>query len=145
MIVVRNVPGAKVSTLLSDNYAGAKAAIRASDRRLAIAASPSWAASPTQRFSASGVRGYRDALAEAGIPINENFVIHSAPSRAGGVAAVERMMVLAERPTAALCLNDAVAFGVCDGLRVQQYRARHRISASSASTTSSRPRRPFLR
>lgn len=30
---------------------------------------------------------------------------------------MERCNLLAERPTAALCFNDAVAFGVCDGLR----------------------------
>src|SRR4029453_157535 len=51
------------------------------------------------------------------IPLNEKFVIHSAPSRAGGVAAVERMMGFAERPTSPLCPNNAVPFGVCDGLR----------------------------
>ena len=66
---------------------------------------------------AERVRGYREALIEASIPLDDNFIIHSAPSRAGGVAVVERMMVFPERPTAALCFNDAVAFGVCDGLR----------------------------
>ncbi|WP_370637353.1 LacI family DNA-binding transcriptional regulator [Phyllobacterium chamaecytisi] len=116
VLVVRNVPGAKVSTLLSDNHAGAKAAIRhlisLGHRRIAFMGGFVDTAVFGERL-----RGYRDALAEADIPFNEKFVIHSAPSRAGGVAAVERMMVFAERPTSALCLNDAVAFGVCDGLR----------------------------
>ena len=116
VVVVRNLPGAKVSTLLSDNYAGAKAAIRhligLGHRRIAFMGGFHDTAVFGERL-----RGYRDALEEAGIPLNDSFVIHSAPSRAGGVAALERMMVIAERPTAALCLNDAVAFGVCDGLR----------------------------
>lgn len=116
VVVVRNLPGAKVSTLLSDNYAGAKAAVRhligLGHRRIAFMGGFHDTAVFGERL-----RGYRDALGEAGIPLNDNYVIHSAPSRAGGVAALERMMVIAERPTAALCLNDAVAFGVCDGLR----------------------------
>lgn len=116
VVVVRNLPGAKVSTLLSDNYAGAKAAVRhlieLGHRRIAFMGGFQDTAVFGERL-----RGYRDALEETGIPLDENFVIHSAPSRAGGVAALERMMALSERPTAALCLNDAVAFGVCDGLR----------------------------
>ncbi|SDP32522.1 transcriptional regulator, LacI family [Phyllobacterium sp. YR620] len=116
VVVVRNLPGAKVSTLLSDNYAGAKAAVRhlinLGHRSIAFMGGFADTAVSSDR-----VRGYRDALMEAGIALNQNFVIHSAPSRAGGATAVERMMFFDERPTAALCFNDAVAFGVCDGLR----------------------------
>ncbi|WP_027230752.1 LacI family DNA-binding transcriptional regulator [Phyllobacterium sp. UNC302MFCol5.2] len=116
VVVVRNLPGAKVSTLLSDNYAGAKAAVRhlinLGHRRIAFMGGFADTAVSSDR-----VRGYRDALMEAGIPLNQNFVIHSAPSRAGGATAAERMMFFDGRPTAALCFNDAVAFGVCDGLR----------------------------
>ncbi|SFI70392.1 transcriptional regulator, LacI family [Phyllobacterium sp. CL33Tsu] len=116
VVVVRNLPGVKVSTLLSDNYAGAKAAVRhlinLGHRRIAFMGGFADTAVSSDR-----VRGYRDALMEAGIPLNQNFVIHSAPSRAGGATAVERMMFFDGRPSAALCFNDAVAFGVCDGLR----------------------------
>ncbi|NTS31133.1 LacI family DNA-binding transcriptional regulator [Phyllobacterium sp. BT25] len=116
VVVVRNLPGAKVSTLLSDNYGGAKSAVRhlinLGHRRIAFMGGFADTAVSSDR-----VRGYRDALMEAGIALNQNFVIHSAPSRAGGATAAERMMFFDERPTAALCFNDAVAFGVCDGLR----------------------------
>lgn len=116
VVVVRNMPGAKVSTLLSDNYAGAKVAVRhligLGHRRIAFIGG----FLDTAVF-ADRARGYRDALVEAAIPLDENFIIHSAPSRAGGVAGVERMMTFPRRSTAALCFNDAVAFGVCDGLR----------------------------
>lgn len=116
VVVVRNLPGAKVSTLLSDNYAGAKAAVRhlvnLGHSRIAFMGGFQDTAVFGERL-----RGYRDALVDAGITVDERFTIHSAPSRAGGVIALERLMGLTERPTAALCLNDAVAFGVCDGLR----------------------------
>ncbi|MEP7452915.1 LacI family DNA-binding transcriptional regulator [Phyllobacterium sp. SB3] len=116
VVVVRNLPGVKVSTLLSDNYAGAKAAVRhlvgLGHRRIAFMGGFQDTAVFGERL-----RGYRNALADVGIPVDERFIIHSAPSRAGGVIALERLMVLTGRPTAALCLNDAVAFGVCDGLR----------------------------
>ncbi len=116
VVVVRNLPGAKVSTLVSDNYAGAKAAVRhligLGHRRIAFMGGFQDTAVFGERL-----RGYRDALQEAAILATEKCIIHSAPSRAGGVAALERLITIEDRPTAALCLNDAVAFGVCDGLR----------------------------
>jgi LacI family transcriptional regulator len=116
VLVVRNVPGAKVSTLISDNYAGVKAAVRhligLGHRRIAFLGG-----FPDTAVFSERLRGYRDALLDAGISADERIVIHSAPSRAGGVAALKEVMTITERPTAAFCLNDAVAFGVCDGLR----------------------------
>jgi LacI family transcriptional regulator len=117
VLVVRNVPGAKVSSLLSDNYAGARAAVRhlheLGHRKIAFLGG----FDDTQVYS-ERVHGYRDGLAGAGIEFRDDLIVSSAPSRAGGIAAVERMAASRhEMPTAALCFNDAVAFGVCDALR----------------------------
>jgi LacI family transcriptional regulator len=117
VLVVRNIPGAKVSSLLSDNYAGAKAAVRhlaeLGHRRIAFLGG-----FDDTHVYAERLLGYQDGLVEAGIEPFGAFVISSAPSRAGGVAALERMMATGrDTPTAALCFNDAVAFGVCDALR----------------------------
>lgn len=117
VVVVRNVPGAKVSSLMSENYAGAKAAMRhlidLGHKRIAFVGG----FADTQVF-AERASGYRDGLTEAAIVPNPDFVVSSAPSRAGGATAVERLLTRrGELPTAALCFNDATAFGVCDGLR----------------------------
>ena len=117
VVVVRNVPGAKVSSLMSENYAGAKAAARhlidLGHRRIAFVGG----FADTQVFT-ERVNGYRDGLTEAGIVPDADLVMSSAPSRAGGATAVERLLTRrGEPPTAALCFNDAAAFGVCDGLR----------------------------
>lgn len=118
VIVVRNIAGAKVSSLLSDNLAGAREAtehlLSLGHRRIAFLGGFSDTTVARER-----VQGYREALAQAGIAADDALIVNSAPSRAGGVAAVERAMLLAEPPTAALCFNDAVAFGVCDGLRAR--------------------------
>ncbi len=117
VVAVRNVPGAKVSSLLSDNYAGARAAVRhlveLGHRRIAFAGG----FANIQVFSERS-QGYRDGLAEAGIAVDEDLIVSSAPSRAGGAVAIDRILSQGGEPaTAALCFNDAVAFGVCDGLR----------------------------
>ena len=114
--VVRNVVGAKVSTLFSDNYAGAKDAVRhlvsLGHTRIAFLGGIANTTVFTER-----VEGWRDALSEAGLAAPDRLVVATTASRAGGVAAIERALLLPEAPTAALCFNDAAAFGVCDGLR----------------------------
>jgi LacI family transcriptional regulator len=119
VVAVRNIAGAKVSSVISDNYAGALEAVRhlvsLGHKRIAFLGGFHDTAVFSERHA-----GYRDALAEAGIAIDNDLVISSAPSRAGGVDAIDRALMLSSRPTAALCLNDAVAFGVCDGLRTRR-------------------------
>ena len=119
VVTVRNVPGAKVSTLMSDNVAGVRLAaehlIELGHRRIGFLGGFADTAVHAERL-----RGYREALAAAGLPETDELVVSSAPSRAGGVAAIERALALASPPTAALCFNDAVAFGVCDGLRARR-------------------------
>jgi LacI family transcriptional regulator len=116
VVVVRNVPGAKVSSIISDNQAGSYAAVEhlasLGHRRIAFLGG-----FPDTAVFDERLGGYRDALLAAGLGYDEELVVSSAPSRAGGSEAVGRAMAIADRPTAAVCFNDAVAFGVCDGLR----------------------------
>lgn len=70
--------------------------------------------------------GYRQALAEAGLPYDERLV---APTdsyhRADGARAMRRLLDLRERPQAVFCFNDLLALGalrtaLVSGLRVPQ-------------------------
>ncbi|WP_275784464.1 LacI family DNA-binding transcriptional regulator [Pararhizobium gei] len=117
--VVRQIAGAKVSSLISDNRGGMREAVRhlagLGHRRIAFLGG-----FPDTAVFNDRLNGYREALAALGLAPLDDLVISSAPSRAGGVAAVERALLLRDPPTAAVCLNDAVAFGVCDGLRAHR-------------------------
>jgi LacI family transcriptional regulator len=120
VLAMRNIPGARVSSLLSDNLAGSRAAVQhlldLGHRRIGFLGG----FVDTQVF-AERAAGYRDALAAAGITLDEACIIPSSASRAGGVEAIGRLMTVGGDPvTAALCFNDAVAFGVCDGLRARK-------------------------
>jgi LacI family transcriptional regulator len=116
VVVVRNIPGAKVSSLISDNHAGIFAAVghlvSLGHRRIAFIGG-----FPDTAVFNERIDGYRAGLAAADLEFEEALVFPSPPSRAGGAEAISRAMLLAARPTGAVCFNDAVAFGVCDGLR----------------------------
>jgi len=120
VVTVRNVPGAKVSTVMSENRAGARAAgehlMKLGHRRIAFLGGFADTAVFGERLA-----GLRDALAAGGFGLADGLVVQSPPSRAGGVDAIGRALLPGgDPPTAALCLNDAVALGVCDGLRARQ-------------------------
>ena len=81
--VVRNVTGAKISSLLSDNYAGAKDAVRhlvsLGHSRIAFLGGI-----PNTTVFAERVEGWRDALAEAGLEAPDALAIGTTASRATG-------------------------------------------------------------
>jgi LacI family transcriptional regulator len=116
VVVVRSVPGAKVSSIVSDNEVGTYAAVEhlasLGHRRIAFLGG-----FPDTAVFDERIAGYRNAMQSNGLGLHDDLLLSAAPSRAGGAEAIGRAMRLAEKPTAAVCFNDAVAFGVCDGLR----------------------------
>lgn len=115
---VRNVPGARCSSLVSDNAAGTRMAVEhlvaLGHRRIAFVGG-----FPDVMVFEERLRGYVAGLEAAGLLRRDDYVIASSGSRAGGVEALGKALALADPPTATVCFNDAVAFGVCDGLRAR--------------------------
>lgn len=75
--------------------------------------------------TAERLRGYRRALATAGIAVNPSYEAQGDFSEASGHRAVQRLLALDERPTAIFCANDSMAIGgLCAvhdaGLRVPE-------------------------
>jgi LacI family transcriptional regulator len=61
--------------------------------------------------------GYRETLAANGLPLAPELVVTGTPSRSMGADAIKRLLRLDDPPTAAVCFNDVIAFGVMLGLR----------------------------
>ena len=70
-------------------------------------------------FRSSSVRGggFRDALAERGIPMNPAYEYEGAYTFESGVEAGHALLALPEPPTAIFCLNDDMAIGVMQAAR----------------------------
>lgn len=118
VVAVRNIPGAKVSSVVSDNEGGIFAAVQhlagLGHSRIAFLGG-----FPDTAVFEERTGGYRKAMQACGLPIDPALVVSASPSRAGGVDAISRALQLEPRPTGAVCFNDATAFGVCDGLRAR--------------------------
>lgn len=80
-------------------------------RRIGLIAGPSYASSSQGR-----VEGYRQALAEAGIADDPALVVESTFGIDSGADAAERLMSIAEPPTALFAVNDNTAIGALSTL-----------------------------
>lgn len=80
-------------------------------RMIGVIAGPSYASSSRGR-----VEGYKQALGEAGIVVNQDYIIPSTFGINSGTEAVEGLMRLDPRPTAVFAVNDNTAIGALSGL-----------------------------
>jgi LacI family transcriptional regulator len=63
------------------------------------------------------VEGYRRALTRRNLPFEIEWIALSSPNRCGGYRSMVNLLELKNPPTAALCFNDLVAFGLMQALQ----------------------------
>ena len=116
VLATRPVPGADLTLVVPDNRRGARLAtehlIGLGHRRIAFLGGGRDLAVQDDR-----VGGYRDAFAAAGLAVDPTLIVDSPTNRDGGRMALDAALRLADPPTAAVCFNDVVAFGVCSALK----------------------------
>ena len=71
------------------------------------------------------IEGYRQALAEAGVPFEARLVVAEVPDTHGGQRAARQLLTAPDRPTALFCFSDSMAMGAYHaaaelGLRIPQ-------------------------
>jgi len=102
--------------IASDNAEGARLAMRhlfeLGHRRIAHVTGPEGNVLTTARRE-----GMMDERARLGLPTRSEHIIRGDFSLASGHAAAERILAMAERPTAVFCAADMVAFGLMAGLK----------------------------
>ncbi|MCJ7626465.1 MAG: LacI family transcriptional regulator [Anaerolineaceae bacterium] len=79
---------------------------------------------PSQMFDQLGnqrEKGYRIALQEANIPVDENLIIEGDFRPETGRWAIQSLLALSEPPTAIFVCNDMMAFGVLKGAAESGY------------------------
>jgi len=116
LLAVRRLAGVKFSSLATDNTAAVCEAVghlaNLGHKRIAFIGGFN-----DVQITKERVAGYHQGLMRHGLMAHFERVVESSASRAGGLQALQLIFADALRPTAAVCFNDAVALGVCDGLR----------------------------
>ncbi|WP_026196897.1 LacI family DNA-binding transcriptional regulator [Sciscionella marina] len=129
----------EVDTVAVDNYGGAYQATsylaQLGHRRIAHIAGPDELSTTRDRC-----RGYRDAMRGAGLPVDEDLVLHGPYTEQFGASTFPYLAGAEHRPTAVFCGSDIAAVGMlaaaelhglripedlsivgCDGIRVGEW------------------------
>jgi LacI family transcriptional regulator len=117
-LVLLNCAGGQgdVDAIDIDNHGGARAMTRhllsLGRRRIAFVGGPRGNADADARL-----KGYRDALREAGVAARGEWVIDGDFQQGAGLAAVEQLLATSPRPDALFAANDAMAIAAMSALR----------------------------
>jgi LacI family transcriptional regulator len=116
VVLDRRVGGAPVDTVRGDSVRGAYELVRhltaLGHRRIAALTGPLSVSTAADR-----VAGYKRALAEAGIPLDERLICANDFSPRGGYRATQRLLAEGPRPSAIFGGNNFIAFGAFRALR----------------------------
>ena len=103
------------SSVVIDNFDGGKQAtqhlIQKGHRRIGFVSGLPDSSDSTERFE-----GYRQALSEAGIPLDQNLVQPGQFVVQSGMEAAQKFLALSNPPTAVFAANDAMAIGILKAL-----------------------------
>jgi LacI family transcriptional regulator len=110
VVVDRDIPGVAVDSVLTDNARGGWLAVRhlvdLGHRRIGCIAGPS-----DLTPSAERVTGYRQALHEGDIPVDETLIVKGDFQYESGYRAARQLLVMDDPPTAIFACNDLMAVG----------------------------------
>lgn len=109
VVVDRQAPDVKIDQVLIDNHLGGKLATQhlldLDHRRIACISGPA-----DLMLSAQRVAGYKEALTEAGVPIEETLIVTKEMYQyEAGYEAANELLAMADRPTAVFACNDVMA------------------------------------
>jgi LacI family transcriptional regulator len=112
----RPARGVRADEVLIDNVGGARQAtehlLAHGHRRIGVVGDP-----PTVYTVDERVRGFREAMAAAGVAVDESLVRLGGRDVAQAEAATRELVVMADPPTAALTTNNRASVGVLRALR----------------------------
>ena len=121
VVVARRVEGLEAQCLYVDNEAGGYRATRyligLGHRRIAHVTG-----TPEHPDAIDRLAGYRRALEEAGLSVDERLIVEGQFTEESGLAGVEELLARGERFTAIFAANDQSAYGAMLGLFNHDYR-----------------------
>lgn len=115
VLYTRNVPGFSADYVGAQNKKGTQMAteylLKRGHRRIVFIGGLPSSQTRKERFD-----GFRSALQKAEIPLSDSLNIPCETSIRGGYESIQQALRVQPNPTAAVCYNDVVAFGVILGL-----------------------------
>ncbi|MEM8539570.1 MAG: substrate-binding domain-containing protein, partial [Pseudomonadota bacterium] len=103
---------AVIPSEVSGGHTATNALIKAGHKRIGIVVGETYQEGATSRLT-----GYRNALASADLPFEEDLVVEGNWLPSSGYEATQKLMQLSNPPTAIFCQNDRMAVGCYEALK----------------------------
>ncbi len=127
VVIDRHIEGWDTDTVNSDSISGARALVRhlidLGHRRIAVISGPTSTSTAADR-----VLGYRIALAEAGIMVDEGLIKFGEFRAVAGERLTHEVLDAGPQPTAIFAANNVIAMGVIAALEKRGLRVPHDIA-----------------
>jgi LacI family repressor for deo operon, udp, cdd, tsx, nupC, and nupG len=121
------IPLEGICKVMIDNVAGAKAAVNhlleLGHTKIAAVMGPLDTPSTLERL-----KGYKLALIEAGLDIDDNLIISGNYRTEAGISAMDKLLKLRQRPSAVFCFSDDMAIGAMSALQENGFKIPDDIS-----------------
>jgi LacI family transcriptional regulator len=118
--IARSLSGVDIDYIGPDNVCGTQLGVEHliahGHQRIAFVGGPLQSSAREERL-----KGYKAALKKNGLDFDKSLLVTSQVSRNGGYSAILSLLESSNSPTAAMCYNDIVAFGVMLGLQAAGY------------------------
>ena len=116
VLVDRTLPGAETDAVVGDSVGGARRLVEhlisLGHRRIGLIVESDEVSTARDRR-----RGYGDALAAAGIPLDEELVVETTVDPEGGAEGMRQLLGRERRPSAVFTVNNLVALGAIEAVR----------------------------
>jgi LacI family transcriptional regulator len=116
VLIDRSVPGVDSDVVLGDSTGGARRLVHhlisLGHSRIGFIVESGEVSTARDRR-----RGYEEALADAGLPLEPELVAEATADPAGGLAGMRELLALERRPTAVFTVNNLVALGAIEAVR----------------------------
>ena len=127
VVLDRQIPGVQVDVVRGDSEKGAhdliELLISLGHQRIAMLSGPRAISTSVQR-----IKGYQDALVNAGMTAREELVYYGEYNQAGGYQSARQALSTLPRPTALFAANNFIAMGALMALREAKVRVPRDIS-----------------
>jgi LacI family transcriptional regulator len=116
VLVDRTLPGVDTDAVVGDSVGGARRLVEhlisLGHRRVGLIVESDQVSTARDRR-----RGYEEALAAAGVPVDDDLVVETTVDPDGGAEGMRRLLQLNKRPTAVFTVNNLVALGAIEAVR----------------------------
>lgn len=131
-LISQDIPGLAIDSVTVDDFLGG---YQVTEYLLSLGHQQIAILAEDRRSSIGRIQGYRQALLDAGLEVDEDYIVVSNSTIEGGIRQAAQLLDLTKRPSAIFACNDLLAIGVIQTARERALVIPHDLSVVGFDNT----------